>query len=49
MNNKELREKLERDEPLTKEERIRLGKYIMRTEGFPKALELLGLYKKQAD
>jgi len=49
MNYKELREKLEKDEPLTKSQRIKLGKYIMRTEGYVKALEVLGLYKKQAD
>ncbi len=49
MNYKELRKKLEGDEPLTKEERTKLGKYIMRTEGFHKAIEVLGLYTKQAD
>ena len=49
MNYKELREKLEKDEPLTKEERTKLGKYIIRTEGYAKAIELLGLWKKQAD
>jgi hypothetical protein len=49
MNYKELRKKLEMDEPLTKEERTKLGKYIIRTEGFVKALEILGMYKKQAD
>ena len=49
MNYKELREKLEKDEPLTKAQRVKLGKYIMRTEGYVKALEVLGLYKKQAD
>ena len=49
MNYKELREKLERNEPLTKEERTKIGKYIMRTEGMSKALEVLGLYSKNAD
>ncbi len=49
MNYKELRKKLENDEVLTKEERTKLGKYIIRTEGYAIALEVLGIYKKQAD
>ena len=49
MNYKELRKKLESDETLTKEERTKLGKYIIRTEGLSIALQVLGHYKKQAD
>lgn len=49
MNYKELRKKLEADESLTKEERTKLGKYIIRTEGLSMALEVLGHYTKQAD
>ena len=49
MNYKKLRARLEADESLTNEERTKLGKYIIRTEGLSIALQVLGHYKKQAD